>query len=510
MRQVFDNFMVAHVWANRTQDRGRSDNMYFGPLPGGGSALYSYGRHFAIAAFVQWHAGSFLLINSGRYSPSTNKHQNYAASSLSHEQRQGAIRVPMLSENLLHFPGELVQSCLTHALDAITEAFKRRKPEKRDAEIASAVRTLRTAHLIRKLSRVKVKLPNPPAEGADVLEWARRIASATARTTADRLHSRAWTHATQSSYAQPAHRVHEFETYAREMREAAAMRKGAGLPPMRGAAKQYAHVLQRLSETRAAYAEAVLTNVRAAYGQALRDMYGRLRTIRDGCLSVKAGSYAEHSMARVASLARDAGLSGSPVAKRATRKLEWVYASRSLATCRDWLKGAQANSVHCGDCSPELHRLRVRLHGMDERQRIAFIKLHAAEIREISEASARWVAEREQREAAVLAAWVAGKSNERPHGLANPVCRVRGDVVETTLGASVPLEHAVRLARQAVVCLRRGDECKGHRVGHFTVTSISERGAVIGCHTFTAEEMHRMIALLLQRYDHRFSDEVSA
>lgn len=75
MRKVFNNRQLAHVWAQQSQSEGRGSNFFFD-----GPALYSYGRHFCVARFVQPEdgGGPVVLLNSTRYSASTNRHQSYA------------------------------------------------------------------------------------------------------------------------------------------------------------------------------------------------------------------------------------------------------------------------------------------------------------------------------------------------------------------------------------------------------------------------------------------------
>lgn len=81
-RTVFDNDMVAHVWAQQTQEHGRSanGNFYFR-----GGTLYSYGPHFVVGRFVTTLAGErVVLLNSGSYSVSTNRHQSLARRAVAH------------------------------------------------------------------------------------------------------------------------------------------------------------------------------------------------------------------------------------------------------------------------------------------------------------------------------------------------------------------------------------------------------------------------------------------
>ena len=75
-KQVFENAMVAHVWAQQMQDEGRSSNGNFYFV---GPRLYSYGRHFVVGFITQAADGSKVtLLNASNYSMSTAKHNAYA------------------------------------------------------------------------------------------------------------------------------------------------------------------------------------------------------------------------------------------------------------------------------------------------------------------------------------------------------------------------------------------------------------------------------------------------
>lgn len=82
-----------------------------------------------------------------------------------------------------------------------------------------------------------------------------------------------------------------------------------------------------------------------------------------------------------------------------------------------------------------------------------------------------------------------------------------GDTVQTSHGASVPLEHArraMRVWRLAVdanaLPWRRGDYAQQDAdtvVGHFRLDSIDAAGTVrAGCHTFYRPELERFEAVL--------------
>jgi hypothetical protein len=70
MKTVFTNAMVAHVWAQQSQEEGRNSNssIFFE-----GPTIYSYGRHFFIGHFAK---PGVVLLNSQTYSVTTSQHQS--------------------------------------------------------------------------------------------------------------------------------------------------------------------------------------------------------------------------------------------------------------------------------------------------------------------------------------------------------------------------------------------------------------------------------------------------
>ncbi len=70
MRKVYDRDMVAHLWANQSQDEARESGyrMYFE-----GKIIYSYGSHFPIARIVD---GNTILFTSREYSSTTSNHKH--------------------------------------------------------------------------------------------------------------------------------------------------------------------------------------------------------------------------------------------------------------------------------------------------------------------------------------------------------------------------------------------------------------------------------------------------
>lgn len=68
MRKVFNSAIdVMHVYAQRSQEEGRSSNVFFY-----GDKIYSYGYHYLLGEFID--EGKAIIINDTGYSVTTSKH----------------------------------------------------------------------------------------------------------------------------------------------------------------------------------------------------------------------------------------------------------------------------------------------------------------------------------------------------------------------------------------------------------------------------------------------------
>lgn len=78
MKTVFENSMLAHVWAQQSQPEGRGSNFFFD-----GPTIYSYGRHFPIASFIKNDKGlPAVLFTDQDYSVTTSRHKHYTRQAL--------------------------------------------------------------------------------------------------------------------------------------------------------------------------------------------------------------------------------------------------------------------------------------------------------------------------------------------------------------------------------------------------------------------------------------------
>ncbi len=122
-------------------------------------------------------------------------------------------------------------------------------------------------------------------------------------------------------------------------------------------------------------------------------------------------------------------------------------------------------------------------------------------------------AARHAREAVKREAWLAGESNgfygrDRAGGAYG---RIVGDKLQTSLGADVPLSHAIRVFRFVKLCRERKEGWRRNgktiRVGHFHVDSVDAHGNFMaGCHSFNWPEVERL-ARLAGVYDNKCSSE---
>lgn len=107
-----------------------------------------------------------------------------------------------------------------------------------------------------------------------------------------------------------------------------------------------------------------------------------------------------------------------------------------------------------------------------------------------------------ERDADAFAEWLAGKARYAPTSYAfdasgSVYMRRQGDELQTSRGAAVPWEHALRAFRFIKLCREKGEGFKSNgrkvRVGHFTVDQITAKGDMTaGCHFFTWSQIEAL------------------
>lgn len=147
MKTVFDNAMTAHVWAQQTQEHGRSNN---GNLYFRGRTIYSYRDTWPLAHF---HESGLIIINRESYSISTSQHLNEVTGAI------GYGRENVVSVHSTKILTAIVQGYGTNqdiankicaetrdiAYSHIKQAAKRKKDSLRFSDIGDALAAISTA-----------------------------------------------------------------------------------------------------------------------------------------------------------------------------------------------------------------------------------------------------------------------------------------------------------------------------------------------------------------------------
>lgn len=139
---------------------------------------------------------------------------------------------------------------------------------------------------------------------------------------------------------------------------------------------------------------------------------------------------------------------------------------------------------------------------------------HAARVAS-NEQKRREAQERFEREAKQRQEWLDGQHSPSfghfSDELGGALLRLKGDTLETSHGARVPLSHAVKVFQFVKLVRARGvawhTNGRTIRVGHFTLTSIDTEGNFIaGCHTINWPEIERF-ARSIEMFDTPESEE---
>lgn len=486
----YDNSQVAHVWNAQTEDCGQSNNgnFYFT-----GAALYSYGSHFLVGYIMP---DGVALLNGDSYSVSTSGHQSDARGAVSN---RPTFTIAGLTE-------------LAPMLQAITAGNRSagRKAEARDlirthAEALAASIRLEPNESFYYLadeadengSRVRRR---DPGERETAGAYLTRMAG---------LPAASWPKLQREAAKAKAKREAEAAKRERESKLSRAMRL-ADMPeeewrrralaifdPNGGYHSSIGDAERRLDRLGLELLRAVKTANAEGFSKRRRDT---LKRRRKEAAERKAEAAAIESIlakrvrlrsdiATVRSLAerwrnaedlpadywqlRNLG-DGADVLKRLSESAAFPFVTRRrLAT--------QAERL--AEVAPRLQEERGRL-AEERRQR-------ERQIREM---------EREEHKRKWLAGEVplAGRTFDAESGGA--ALRIKGNRLETSHGAEVPLAEAIRAFRFIKLCRERGREWKANgervRVGAFHVDSISAAGDMIaGCHSFTWPEIERAAEL---------------
>jgi hypothetical protein len=139
-------------------------------------------------------------------------------------------------------------------------------------------------------------------------------------------------------------------------------------------------------------------------------------------------------------------------------------------------------------------------------------KAEQAEAAAIAKAEAeRKAAERMAEQAETRRAWLAGESHSyRTSGgllsdeTGGALLRINGDTLETSHGADVPLEHAIKAFRFVKLVRESGRTWQRNgktiRVGHYQIDAIDSNGFNAGCHRINWPEIER-VAIIAGVFD---------
>jgi hypothetical protein len=540
-RQVYPSEMVAHLWANRAQDSARNahGNFHFT-----GATLYSYGSHFIVGHWLDTSDGVRLVWNDASYSSTTSRHQWTARAAVRRFDMERAIHVPRLDSNGLRDWHAVAVSCVSAAMSALESAQKAR--QRRPVHIGEARRYLASARELFAVAREPKAAQAVPDVSADAdkaavsvvlqavkaaeyignaekeMERARQ-ALAQARymhrrdTSADMsarmpdgAYPRLWGIADEWAYtgSKPEAVMHAVKACRIYAGHAANFYRQAGQKTVRAVSRILAECDTMAREHEPAAREArqlarldvVRISARVLYSEFAQWKHAQhtltpARTYRNGSRNV----YWHAERLETAMRACDPGTIPPDVVKLARRVGAAIVCARFSHILADvradlstWRKENHepprmprelSDALRYGTDVPEFWLLQIQ----DVRQRVA-------------DARAQWDKEAIERDAIAVEKWRNGEA-VRPSHEWPTMARINGDTVETSLGASVPLAHACRLARIARRVMSHGGKSwpdgTGPTVGHFRVNSIAADGAaVIGCHEFSATESARILAEL--------------
>ena len=521
MKTVFPADMVCHLWANQSHETARTptNNLFIRE-----NALFSYGHHFAIGAFIKNKKGeTALLFNMASTTSTTNKHRAKAWRALSVEQSRRAYRVPSLDGALIKDPAGVAYLTARWAVEMLEKCEKAR--ENLPVYYAAARERFETA-------RALYIFAGNAKEAATVPAMAEEVSKEGAAAALLAVNRATWLHATKTETAHAetlisgadyltdparynARRVCSNMVRAvRHLEHAQTLYKKAGKhgAPFKvlGLKKKAAEIMavfeplarvEEVSEARediamraGALIQEMALNTRlprgkynAAIGWTLskfRDSVGFAFFKNEALAREMWGKEAPAKMAEMARIkARAERLEAAYGLRRAISNLNRTIYEYTGNPGRAVVPSSRTVSQYVTAETPEFMAAMAR-ETMARADVLA--ATHAQEVARVN--------------AEKIEAWRAGEnvsvSREVP-----PMVRIKGEEVQTSWGATVPLSHAARLLKVARAIQAKGgqrfEHGQGPAVGYFRVNEVrADFSMVIGCHPFTAEECERAARLI--------------
>lgn len=542
IRTVFPRNTVAHHWAHGVQDSARNaaDTFYFR-----GPTLYSYGRHFVIGHILRGDDYGPLtgrvLWNDASYSNTTSNHQSIAWRALTTQQRDTCLHVPTLNSDdaraidrairekrLPDYAADLIRIVQSHVASIIgkrhgsgpfVEAlFKARKydatarvlyaaagrkypldaiPLNSDVPADKAERSAFVAAFSRAVVRDDYQTALTAAD--QYLQRARaEFEAGNDGTQYDDIRTAARIAASTYTVAQQCERAADTADEKHRILHAGKRSPAVGkirkaLQPIAAALKtrqeetQRAEIMARLNFfTRKFY---VARRNRKTFSVASLPGYiGQLQSAMSA-VGIAPDSLIGHAVARVARME-----------SVLTINRDAASARRSFAAAESYGNQHPGNALRCyREVLNYARRIQNTEGGYSQ-----YVLAGLADVVKSSRARADvMLAAVQAKEKACIDDWIAGRSNHAPSYTVGTYARIKGDMIETSRGASVPIAHACRLARVFDRIVNAGGKTwpdgSGPMVGHYRVNTIGADGTlVIGCHEFNPDEARRLRDLLEQ------------
>jgi hypothetical protein len=534
-KQVFARDELAHKWAHKAQDSGRdtSGNMFFT-----GPTLYSYGSHYVIAHILSDECGPELagrvLWNTDGYSNTTGTHRSYAWRALTRQQKETCIDVPGMNETTARMidralrektlPAEYVAKLCNSIREHISATEGKRAGSGPFIVCFRKARQVETvARILYARAKRKYPLPLVPADTdipTDKTERATLVLSFS-KPIFERDYKAAIANATRGIVAlQDAGLSENIGRSAWDKRQSAAdaLRRAESCSSELHSAQRFygamhagkkSAAVSRMLKTLAPILTAARERKDAAdnayFLEDAKERIGR-------CLLDIRKTKSSTSIFRMPEIADNLRRSApehwlTPLAARLALKYKAMQRELTASGIAYTLKNADSyyDAGHYSDARRDYRdairdyenvtRFLKPAHAMYLLRHVAPGLTIAAH--KLADIDARIA----QENADKITAWISGASNVRPHRDAGTFARINGAVIETTHGASVPIEHGCRLARLYAIAVRKGGanwpDGAGPMVGHYRVNSIGVDGSlVIGCHEFNTQEAQRLYVLL--------------
>lgn len=457
---VHPNAMVAHLWANQSQESARSNN---GQVFFNGRKLYSYGSHFLTGIVA---GDGKQIVTTRTYSPTTGGHVSDAWSAT----RGDAIRLPALDG--------IEQAILRLTCQDLSAPYYTKDSARRD------IMTYLATHAADLSDDAGAYMYGLASKSGQWQAMKARALSAQAK-------AKAKTKAAE----------------LKRIRETAAHYAKQSLPAFRARLSQIAGVdseYQREREFRSLELELYHAHRNAGGKRIKAAVWAKLKLTRAFIFAdEKRGPARRRVRGAIADIKRIwLGHYHGPLSpERLGRSEIWEHLQLRLNTI-----ASEAPAVRAG----LKDRLAAMLSETDS------IRREILERERLAEKERRRVADAERfaKEAEQRAAWLDGTgrlygrlSDESGGALIRAVgaeivaCEAVAGTLETSHGANVPLGHAVRAFRFVKAVRASGEpwQAKGRaiRVGSFTLDSIAANGDFIaGCHRIHWPEIERLATSL--------------